>query len=846
MNDNNFDTLLNELVPTWGAMKADEVPFRTYTSQGCTYQIPQADSPAQYTLDSLTLFFGDGQLYSSSRKRELVLPESSDDNALSLSLVGLNPDKGCPDPQKMLVALYQRGTSVPLATLVYEADDDFLTLYPKEEKPLSAGDYFLLVWNARPGERSDFMFDLMGGCLRYSFTLLPHGAELPHPLVEEVAMESAHELDITLGDPYVEGRDCFSLQVYNSSWRLMAEYDGLPFTRRSSRNVSVMLPDEEWWLDDSYTIIFYHNNEPFSVCTYDWSDGQATSLSHYPLEPGHPLHLAMKRLRTSSHWAQLGRIPGLSQVKEGIFHFLPSLSDSSVSHIALITSLPHDEAVVRAIVGCLNPAKTLNSCDCGDLLYLMDGEEYIWDVLTESCLCLYNIGALLTPEGGELLHALERKIETNPEWQLLLWGTSEEMERLFVLSELFFSNFPTSRRWHFQPYTLSEVVNECRRQVEEHRLCFSFDGRERLVQVISANKSVVASWQAPEIAQWIENELLPRFRKRVLDTPLPESGADLFVTIEPSDIVLTSVVVRQSEYETHVAELNAMVGLGKLKKSLMATFHRTRFEENRRRYGLPVASRGGHHMIFTGNPGTGKTTVAKMVGRIFHSLGLLSKGEVIEAERANMVGRYIGETEQNMEELLEKAKGNVLFIDEAYSLCDNSDGDRKDYGCRVLESLLTVLSKKDPDMIVIMAGYEKEMQQMLELNPGMKGRFPYKFNFEDYNADELFQIALHLLERSEYCLTPDAERLFRETICDALLHKDAFFHNARWIEQYVQEGILSAMAERVMNLPPDTSLSDVKSLYINIEEEDIRVAYQNFKPNTLPLRTSPRRIGFVA
>ena len=137
-------------------------------------------------------------------------------------------------------------------------------------------------------------------------------------------------------------------------------------------------------------------------------------------------------------------------------------------------------------------------------------------------------------------------------------------------------------------------------------------------------------------------------------------------------------------------------------------------------------------MVFTGNPGTGKTTVAQMVGRVFHSLGILSKGGVIVTERSKLVGRYIGDTENNMQALLEQAKGNVLFIDEAYNLYDGGDT-KKDYGHRVIESLLTVLSQKNPDLIVILAGYEKEMMNMLETNPGMKGRFPYHFHCRIYD-----------------------------------------------------------------------------------------------------------------
>ena len=145
-------------------------------------------------------------------------------------------------------------------------------------------------------------------------------------------------------------------------------------------------------------------------------------------------------------------------------------------------------------------------------------------------------------------------------------------------------------------------------------------------------------------------------------------------------------------------------------------------------------------------------------------------------------------------------------------------------------------------MIVILAGYENEMNQMLEMNPGMKGRFPYKFNFEDYDADELFQIASGLLAKSEYVLTPEAELRLKETIKETLLVKDAFFHNARWVEQYIMDGVVSAMSDRMMVSPYLQS----RELLQTIEVQDIEMAYQKMKPKPVTVAAPRKRIGFVA
>lgn len=284
-----------------------------------------------------------------------------------------------------------------------------------------------------------------------------------------------------------------------------------------------------------------------------------------------------------------------------------------------------------------------------------------------------------------------------------------------------------------------------------------------------------------------------------------------------------------------MAGLDAMVGLEAIKRSLGDIFLKSRFDRLRSRLGLPAEEDNRHHMLFCGNPGTGKTTVAGMMGRIFRSLGILSKGEVVTADRGSLVGRFIGETEQNMQALLEKARGNVLFIDEAYTLCTDTD-DRKDYGHRAIECLLPVLARKNPDMVVIMAGYEDGMQRMMQANRGLRDRFQHRLHFADYTADELMQMARNLLERKAYRLTAEAGQALRRLVEETLLHKDARFSNARWMEQLIERRLLPAMARRVLALPE----SGRPELYRDIEAADVEQA-------ALPdeaAETPRRRIGF--
>ena len=250
------------------------------------------------------------------------------------------------------------------------------------------------------------------------------------------------------------------------------------------------------------------------------------------------------------------------------------------------------------------------------------------------------------------------------------------------------------------------------------------------------------------------------------------------------DIDLSLLPHTTSAFEDSIKELDRMVGLDDIKQSIITMANQARFCLERRRAGFPTSDDTPRHAIFTGNPGTGKTTVAKMIGRIYHSLGVLSKGEVICADRTRLVGRYVGETENNMKIVLAEAHGNVLFIDEAYNLYDGAD-DRQDYGNHVLDSLLTVLAQPNPDMVIILAGYEKEMDAMLNSNPGLSGRFTYKYRFNDYNAEQLMEIACNLFNRDQYVLTDEAKDMLTETISETVSQRTKNFGNARWVEQFV-------------------------------------------------------------
>ena len=305
--------------------------------------------------------------------------------------------------------------------------------------------------------------------------------------------------------------------------------------------------------------------------------------------------------------------------------------------------------------------------------------------------------------------------------------------------------------------------------------------------------------------------------------------------LQDSDIDLAPFDEHVDSYEDCLRELNEMVGLKMVKDDIRTTANRVRFLAERNEQGLPCdASSNGHHIVLTGNPGTGKTTVARLLGRIYHQLGLISKGDVVMTERSKIVGEYIGQTEQNMQMILGRAKGNVLFIDEAYSLFEGGK-DSKDFGQHAIECLLTMLSKPNPDILVVLAGYEQPMTEMLQSNPGLPGRFPYHFHFPDYTEDELMEICDRLLDKNQYIASDEVKQMLHAAIHKEMSRKDEFFANARWIQQLLFDGVVPAMADRLASQPHPLSLLQLKTIVpSDVEAAEARMAQRTQTSNRRP------------
>ena len=244
-------------------------------------------------------------------------------------------------------------------------------------------------------------------------------------------------------------------------------------------------------------------------------------------------------------------------------------------------------------------------------------------------------------------------------------------------------------------------------------------------------------------------------------------------------------------------ELNSLVGLESVKAKVNDLIAYQKVQKLRRENDLHT-SKSTLHMAFTGNPGTGKTTVARIVGRIYKQLGLLSKGQFIEVSRTDLIAGYQGQTALKVKKVIEKAKGGVLFIDEAYSITENDHSDS--YGRECLTELTKALEDYRDDLVVIVAGYTEPMKLFFESNPGLKSRFNTFIEFGDYSADELEKILISMCTRNDYVLSDDTCEKIRCSLATKVAHKDEHFANGRLVRNIFDDLIMNH-ARRVVSLP---------------------------------------------
>lgn len=262
-------------------------------------------------------------------------------------------------------------------------------------------------------------------------------------------------------------------------------------------------------------------------------------------------------------------------------------------------------------------------------------------------------------------------------------------------------------------------------------------------------------------------------------------------------------------------DLNGLVGLSNVKSDVAKHISLVRVQQMRREKGLSVPEQS-LHMVFSGNPGTGKTSVARLIAKIYKQMGILSKGQFVETDRAGLVAEYLGQTAPKVQAVVKKAISGVLFIDEAYTLSGNERGGDQ-FGQEAIDTLLKLMEDHRNDLIVIVAGYTEPMQRFIESNPGLQSRFNKYLHFEDYSPDDLTSIFTRLAKQHDYELTAAAQAKVTSVFQQAYQNRTRTFGNAR-LSRNLFEKAISDHAMRIGSLP-HVSESDL----VTIAAEDIQL-----------------------
>jgi len=394
--------------------------------------------------------------------------------------------------------------------------------------------------------------------------------------------------------------------------------------------------------------------------------------------------------------------------------------------------------------------------------------------------------------GKEAIEILLKELSDATDIAIIVAGYPEEMDVFLESNPGLKSRFVM--QYEFPDYTPQELVKIASFAAEKRSVKFD-DGATKLFQKYLTDKYRDRDkfFGNARLVNSMVDEAKMNLGLRIMKTDHPENlDAATLSTITELDLkrifdlhegILPEIPIDEDLLKEAMLKLRGMIGLDQVKHDIEELVKLVRFYKS---LGKDVRKIFSLHSVFSGNPGTGKTTVARILAQIYKALGILERGHLVECDRQSLVGGYVGQTAIKTSELINKAMGGVLFIDEAYSL---SDGGSNDFGREAIETLLKRMEDRRGEFIVIAAGYTQNMEKFMESNPGLKSRFDRVFQFRDYNADDLYTIALNQLRDHNITPEPKAADHLMKYIDFMYKTRDKYFGNGRAVRKVIEEAI---------------------------------------------------------
>ncbi|ANF14289.1 AAA family ATPase [Clostridium butyricum] len=390
--------------------------------------------------------------------------------------------------------------------------------------------------------------------------------------------------------------------------------------------------------------------------------------------------------------------------------------------------------------------------------------------------------------GKEAIETLLKSMEDNRgKFTVIFAGYKKEMRNLINMNPGLQSRI--NLMINFDDYTDEELIHIAKNIAKEEYYKLSEDGEKAFIERIQKEK-VDENFANARVVRNLMDEAVREKAFRTGDETVCEEE---LTTLTSEDFGVDLKFTARDSIKEYETQLESLVGLDNVKSLIKDILNTVELIHRKKEMGINCED-VSLNMIFSGNPGTGKTTVARIVGKILKAMGILKKGHMVEVTRSDLVGQYVGQTGPKTLEKIKEAYGGILFIDEAYTL---NSGSENDFGSEAIGTLIKEM-EDNRDKLIVMAGYTKEMKELLNINPGLESRIKFNIQFNDYSGDELFKIFKSLCKREKYKISHNAYKKLKEDFEELSENKGRNFGNGRLVRKYF-ENVKMKQATRIIN-----------------------------------------------